>query len=117
MRKGFQTTTTTTNRTLNSDTNTEKQAINGTSYPTLQQNWESISTAYRELKTTFEGNGLGLVFSQVVLALTKTPMPEGVTEDERWMAARTALTAGMAARFAIGMELLDALLDIRDELV
>ena len=33
------------------------------------------------------------------------------------MAARTALTAGMAARFAIGMELLDALLDIRDELV
>ena len=42
-------------------------------------------------------------------------MPEATTEDERWMAARTALTAGMAARFAMGMGLLDALLDIRDE--
>lgn len=115
MRKGFKTTTTTTNTPLNSDTNTEKQATNGTSYPTLQQQWESISTAYKELKLSFEENGLGLVFSQVVLALTKTPMPEGVTEDERWMAARTALTVGMAARFATGMELVDALLDIRDE--
>ena len=114
MRKGFQTTTT-TNTTLNSDTNTEKQATYGTSYPTLEQNWESIATAYKELKLSFEENGLGLLFSQVVLALTKRPMPEGVTEDERGMAARTALTAGMAARFAIGMELLDALLDIRDE--
>ena len=49
--------------------------------------------------------------------LPKNVNAEGVTEDERWMAARTALTAGMAARFAIGMELLDVLLDIRDELV
>ena len=85
MRKGFKPTTTTTNTTLNSDTNTEKQTTNGTSYPTLQQNWESISTAYRELKTTFEGNGLGLVFSQVVLALTKTPMPEGLPKtNDGW---------------------------------
>ena len=115
MRNSFKSTTTTTNTPLNSKTNEPKQAANGTSYPALHQNWESISKAYQEIKFHFEENGLGLVFSQVVLALTKSPMPEATTEDERWMAARTALTAGMAARFAMGMGLLDALLDIRDE--